>query len=159
MKISPLKALIWAALSSLTPLASYTNVPNGHNHIILTRGDGRNPETIIQDGGFLTREPKLRYDDAYSLDNHVEDWFLFVEKGTLSQYDTRYVSASTSYAAAKNFVDQMEDGYVYMIQPTPNAFDGNKSLTRQDTQGQEYSFLEGIAWSQLKAYKKVSDAN
>lgn len=169
MKPSPLKALIWAALSSLTPLADCTKIhgvtdtpEDWLNPSVLYRGDGRNPETIARNGGFLTRKPKPDYDAAYSLQNHVHDWWQFKEQRRLHEFDTRYISASTSYAATAKFIERKEDPYIYMVQPTPNAIDVNgsykkKGITQPNAEEREYAFLEGIVWSQVKAYKRPND--
>ncbi|RDA92913.1 hypothetical protein CP533_3897 [Ophiocordyceps camponoti-saundersi (nom. inval.)] len=151
--------ILWAALlcSSCHARASNYSSSEAENHRLLIPrqappktflylGDRRSPQQIECDGGF---QPK---DKGYE-----ELWSSFCMFFHMSYKQTGWISAfiSTSYSIKFASRTAGEDGYIYVIDPTPNIIDVN--CVRVKNPHRECLALGGILYAQVVGWIRRKD--
>ncbi|RDA94581.1 putative heat-labile enterotoxin [Ophiocordyceps camponoti-saundersi (nom. inval.)] len=123
------------------------------------RGDGRSPDVIRAEGGWLPYAIAERSSKAFGLLNHEKD--IKFDKG---KRDTVYVSTTTSFDVAARYArmngKKRRDTYVYYLHASPNIIDLNRSLGNE-TQfwwQREYSAMGGIRWSQVVGWVHINSS-
>ncbi|RDA86167.1 putative heat-labile enterotoxin [Ophiocordyceps camponoti-leonardi (nom. inval.)] len=131
--------------------------PASRPPLFLFRGDGRGPDAIRAEGGWLPWAIAKRSAKAFGLLNHEKD--IKFAKG---QRDTVYVSTTTSFDVAARYArmnaKQRKETYVYYIHASPNMIDLNRSLGNE-TQfwwQREFSAMGGIRWSQVVGWVHIN---
>ncbi|RCI17422.1 putative heat-labile enterotoxin [Ophiocordyceps polyrhachis-furcata BCC 54312] len=141
-----------------TPTSKWPLTTDGSSPspLFLFRGDGRGPDAIRAEGGWLPWAIAERSAKAFGLVNHEKD--IKFAKG---QRDTVYVSTTTSFDVAARYAlinaKNGKETYVYYIHASPNIVDLNRSLGNETRfwWQREFSAMGGIRWSQVVGWLRI----
>ncbi|ODA78872.1 hypothetical protein RJ55_06256 [Drechmeria coniospora] len=108
------------------------------------RGDNRDPTTLKSAGGFFPHVP------AYAARSSSFSMYRHMEK---SPFGTAFVSISHSPDISIDYTEYFGNkGFIYVIKPTANIIDAEKSRIRDNSLQQECLALGGVSWSQVHGW-------